>query len=47
MALQILEKVIRTAQDPPDDANDEASLPTVELPESGAIIHNLSPSSFL
>jgi hypothetical protein len=45
MALQILEKLIRTAQDPPDDANDDASLdaslPTVELPESGAIIHNI------
>jgi hypothetical protein len=47
----ILDKLIRRAQDPPDDANDEASLPTVELPESGAIIHNLLtfifPASFL
>jgi hypothetical protein len=37
----ILDKLIRRAQDPPDDANDKTLLPMVELPESGAIIRIL------
>jgi BTB/POZ domain len=37
----ILDKLIRRAQDPPDDANDKGLLPMVELPDSGAIIRIL------
>jgi hypothetical protein len=37
----ILGELIRKTLDPPDDAHDEASLPVVQLPESGAILHSL------
>jgi len=37
----VLEEVIQKALDPPDAAHGEASLPVVQLPESGAILHKL------
>jgi hypothetical protein len=37
----ILGDFIRNALDTPDDAHDEAPLPVVQLPESGAILHSL------
>ena len=37
----VLEQLIEKALDPPDDAHREASLPIVQLPESGAILHSL------
>ena len=37
----ILCELIRTALDRPDDAHSEASLPMVQLPESGTILHSL------
>jgi BTB/POZ domain len=37
----VFDKLIREALGSPHDAYDEASLPVVQLPESGAIIHNL------
>ena len=37
----VLEQLIKKALDPPDDVHREASLPIVQLPESGAILHSL------
>jgi hypothetical protein len=37
----VLDELIRKALGPPDDENGAASLPVVELPETGAIIHSL------
>jgi len=37
----VLEQLIQKVLDPPDDAHGEASLPVVQLPESGAILHSL------
>ena len=36
-----LDELIRRSIDPPDDKRDERSLPVIELPESGAILHSL------
>ena len=37
----VLEQLIHRALDPPDGTHGEASLPVVQLPESGAILHSL------
>jgi hypothetical protein len=43
----ILSKLIQKNSDSPDDANPEASLPVVRLPESGEILHCLLTFIFL
>jgi len=37
----VLEQLIQRVLDPPDEIHGEASLPVVQLPESGAILHSL------
>src|SRR5579863_8994522 len=37
----VLDELIRRSLDPPDATRDEGSLPVVQLPESGAILHIL------
>jgi len=37
----VLDEIIRRPLGPPDPAQDAASLPVVQLPENGAILHNL------
>jgi hypothetical protein len=37
----VLDELIRKAIGPPDDTHDVASLPVVQLPENGAILHSL------
>jgi BTB/POZ domain len=37
----VLDRLIRRAQNPPDDASGKSLLPVVELPESGETLHNL------
>ena len=37
----VLDELIQRALDPPNDVHSETSLPVVQLPESGVILHNL------
>ena len=37
----VLDELIRKSLGPPDDTHDERSLPVVQLPESGVILHSL------
>lgn len=37
----VLDELIQKALDPPNDAHGDASLPVIQLPESGAILHGL------
>jgi hypothetical protein len=43
----VLDKFIQKVLDLPADAHSEASLPVVELPESGEILHNLLTATFV